>query len=291
MKGFIIKLFVLALCLYPVNVFSQDLKEEEKSSWFKDNVSIRKTFDGSKNEKKPASFSLFENHKSSNDFFNIDIAIKITEWEFLENTNTILTLFPVVEWHKSSNEEDEKDKLSLGLNGEFYFGKDLKLKPYLLSNFAFKRNLIKNVNELKYVAQISFIGNTTNLPGVAWRFDNDVSDYKGMYYPYFGYEYNEIPDLITQGKTEAFSTLFFRLFLDYWLHPRAIQFIFNGTYRTILGNNDNLKNNLPLLSLSLNYYPGRQENISIGFDYKNGYDPDSKFQQIEVTSLNLKVKF
>ncbi len=274
-----------------IDVCSQGNSE----NWFeKTGISIRKTFDGSVNEYKPAAFSLYENHKSSiNDFINADLAVKIKELELLPNTSTILLLYPVAEWHKSSNENDKKDKLSAGVNGEFYFGQNRTLTPYLLSNFAFKKNLLTDSNELKYVGQFSFIGNSSYpyLPGVTWRFNNESSDYKGLYYPYFGYEYNEIPDLFADGVTESFSMLFARLFLEYWVAPRSIQLIFDGTYRNVLGDSSVLKKDLPILNLSFNYYPGKQEHVSIGVNYKNGYDPDAGYAEVEITSLNLNVKF
>ena len=264
--------------------------KDKKSSWFKDNVDIRKTFDGSKNENKPATFALYENHKSNNDFFSADVAIKFIEWELLKNSRSIITLFPVAEYHRSSNDDDKKDKLSVGLNGEYYFGSNWNLKPYLLSNFAFKRNLLENINEIKYVGQISFFGNKRGQPGYKWRFDNEQKDYRGMYYPYFGYEYNKIPDLISQGNTESISSLFFRLHIEHWISLKSIQIIINGIYRSLISD-IKIKDDLPLINLSLNYYPGNQDNISIGLDYKNGYDPDSKFTQVEITSMSLNIKF
>ncbi len=264
--------------------------EIKKTSWFKDNVDIRKTFDGSKNENKPATFALYENHKSNNDFFSADVAIKFIEWELLQNSRSIITLFPVIEYHRSSNDDEKKDKLSAGLNGEYYFGSNWNLKPYLLSNFVFKRNLLENINEIKYVAQISFFGTKPGQSGFKLRFDNKQKDYRGMYYPYFGYEFNKIPDLISEGNTESISFLFFRLHLEHWISFKAIQIIANGIYRSLISDNT-LKEDLPLLNLSLNYYPGNQDNISIGLDYKNGYDPGSKFTQVEITSLSLNIKF
>lgn len=261
-----------------------------KTSWFQDNVSIRKSFDGSKNENKPATFALFENHRSDNDFFNADIAVKIIEWEVFPNSGSILTLFPVAEYHRSSNDEDEKDKFSLGLNGEYYFGSQWTLKPYVLSNIVLKRNLLEGTNELKYVGQLSLFGTKPGQPGHRFRFDNEASDYKGTYYPYFGFEYNEVPNLVTAGATEIASVVFIRFFLEYWFAPKSIQFIANGIYRNLISDST-IKKDLPLLDLSLNYYPGRQDHISLGIDYRNGYDPDSRFSRIENTSLSVKVNF
>ncbi|MDO5978256.1 hypothetical protein [Flavivirga spongiicola] len=282
-------LFNFIICL----AFSQNSSNtaSTKKSWFKENVSIRKTFDGSKNEKKPATLSLFENHKNRNDFINVDIAVKLIEFEPLKNSGSILTLFPVVEWHKSSNDDAKKDNLSIGLNGEYYFGKDWNVKPYLLSNFVFKRNLMESVNEIKYVAQMSFFSLSKNAPGYPWRFNNKDSDYRGMYYPYIGFEYYEVPNLIIDGQREVFSTYFIRLFLEYWWSPRTLQTIFNGTFRNVFGNDNLVKNDLPIFDVSLNYYPGKQEHVSIGLNYKNGYDPGAKFVQVDVTSLNLNINF
>ncbi|PCJ94781.1 MAG: hypothetical protein COA50_10330 [Flavobacteriaceae bacterium] len=263
---------------------------EKKTTWFKDNVSIRKTFDGSKNENKPATFSLYENHKSDNDYINADVAIKIKEWELFEDSGTVLTLFPVAEYHRSTNENDKKDKLSAGLNTEFYFGSKWNLKPYLLSNVAFKRNFMEGINEIKYVGQISLFGTKPGQPGYKWRFDNDGADYRGTYYPYLGYEYNEIPDLVTEGTTEIMSAIFFRVFLEHWFSPKSVQVTIDGIYRNLISTNA-IKNDLPLINIALNYYPGNQSHISIGLDYKNGYDPDSKFTHVEITSLNLKFNF
>jgi hypothetical protein len=273
----------------PAQNNKQDSTSSKKQKDFFKNIKIRKTFDGSVEENKPASFNLFENHKSSNDFFNVDIALKIIEFELLEDSDMTLTLYPVAEWHKSTNEEDEKDKLNFGLNSEYYFGIDWKLKPYILSNFVFKRNLLDNINEVKYVGQLSFFSTETGYPGAKWVFD-DKTTLKGIWYPYIGYEYNEIPDLITEGSTESFSLIFIRIHLEYWFLPNTIQLVFNGVYKNTLNTSDELKSDLPLGDVSLNYYPGKQDKVSIGIDYQNGYDPDAKFQQIEVTSLSLKIK-
>ncbi|WP_109437417.1 MULTISPECIES: hypothetical protein [Aquimarina] len=291
MKSYFIPIVVvLCVCIIPADLLSQD----DTQNWLeRNNISIRKTFDGSVNEYKPATFSFFENHKSDNDFINVDLAIKFGEIELLEHTNSVLLLYPVIEWHKSSNEDNENDKLSAGINAEYYFGQSFTLKPYLLSNFAFKRNLLEDHNELRYVGQLSFIGDPeySYLPGVTWRFKNDEVDYKGLYFPYFGYEYNEVPDLVSQGETETFSALFARLFIEYWALPRSIQLIFDGTYRGVLGDSSTIKKELPLVNLSFNYYPGKQEHISIGVTYRNGYAPDLKYAKIETTAISLNVKF
>ncbi|WP_430966766.1 hypothetical protein [Spongiimicrobium sp. 2-473A-2-J] len=279
---------IFFLIFLPVVVLGQTTSK--KTSWFEENVSIRKTFDGSKNENKPATFALFEDHRSDNDFISADIAIKIVEWELFENTGSILSLFPVVEYHRSSNDNDEKDKLSAGLNVEYYLGNQGILRPYLLSNFAFKRNLLESTNEIKYVGQLSLFGTKPGQPGYKLRFDNEEGDYKGTYYPYLGFEYNEIPDLIAEGEIENLSIIFVRVFFEYWFSPKSVQFILNGIYRNLISAST-IKNDLPLVNLSLNYYPGNQDKISIGLDYKNGYDPDSKFTKVESTSLSLKLNF
>jgi hypothetical protein len=70
------------------------------------NFSIQKTFDGSKSENKPAGIAFQENHRSPNDFFNVDLGIKLSELELLKNKSAALLFYPKVEWHKSTDSTD-----------------------------------------------------------------------------------------------------------------------------------------------------------------------------------------
>lgn len=282
--------------------FSQDSTFIKMNKWLTDkNFAIRRTFDGSKNENKPASISFHENHKTKNDFLNIDLAVKLSELELLKKRNSVLIFYPKIEWHKSTDSSDIKNKLDGGINFEYIpFGikspnlpsnlpnKGLKLAPWFQGISSYKRNFIDGVFETKLALQLSLSSNYNFLPGSSIRDKND--NFRARYYPYFGLEYNRFPDLLTEGITEKFSTYFIRLFVEVWILPQKLQLNIDGTYREIINNSSTLRKSLPTLSTSLYLYVGKQESLGIGYEYKHGYDNDSKFQLVQISSLKLSYK-
>lgn len=284
------------LTLTSFKLYSQDSTDSKVLKWLENNkISIRKTFDGSKNENKPAALLFRENHKSANDFVNIDMAVKISELELFKHTNSPLIIYPKFEWHKSTDSTDLKNKLDAGVNFEFYpfplnadNYKGVVMAPWFQGTSSFKRNLIDKVYETKLSLQVSFISLHKYYPGYKWRDKNKEA--RLIYYPYFGLEYNLLPDLLIKGTREEFSTYFMRIFVEVWIVPRTLQLNIDGTYRQIINNKSAIRTKLPIFNPSLYFYPGKQESIGIGFEYKNGYDTDSKFQLIQVSSLALNIK-
>jgi tRNA(His) 5'-end guanylyltransferase len=153
---------------------------------------------------------------------------------------------------------------------------------------SFKRNLIHNVNELKLVGQLSFVSNYKYLPGYFLR--DSKKNLRFIYYPYFGIAYNKIPDLFEKGQVESVILFLARLYCDIWIVPQTIQLNFDGRYLRKLSDNERLRKNMPLLYISANFYPGKQEAISIGYEYKHGYDSDDRFQLIQVSSIRFNIK-
>jgi hypothetical protein len=295
-------LFFLVFITSCPAVFGQESTITGLKDWLEErNFSIQKTFDGSRNENKPASIAFQENHRSANDFFNIDLGVKLSELELLKNTGSPLLLYPKVEWHKSTDSTDLKNKIDGGLNVEFMpFGlkspdlpggipnKGLILAPWIQGSSSVRRNFIDDVFELKLAAQVSLVSNYKFLPGYIFR--DKEKNFLARYYPYIGFEYYRLPGLITKGQTEEFSTFFVRLFVDIWIVPRTVQFNLDGAYRRIINNNTSIRTWLPLMASSVYFYPGKQEVISIGYEYTHGYDTYSKFQLIQLSSLKLSVK-
>ena len=75
MKNLLCFLVFIHFC-FPV--CGQDSTIIRIREWLKErNFSIQKTFDGSKSENKPAGIAFQENHQSPNDFFNVDLGIKL----------------------------------------------------------------------------------------------------------------------------------------------------------------------------------------------------------------------
>lgn len=293
---------IIAFAFIHLNTYGQDSTFIKMNKWLTErNFAIRQTFDGSKNENKPASLSYQENHKSANDFINIDLAIKLSELELLKNKSSVLIFYPKIEWHKSNDSTDIKNKLDGGINFEFIpFGlkspnlpsgvpnKGLIISPWFQGTSSYKRNFIDGVYETKLAFQLSLVSNYKFLPGYSFRDSKD--NFRARYYPYFGVEYNHLPDLITKKVTEEFSTYFIRLFAEIWIIPQTLQINIDGTYREIIDNKSSLRTSLPILSSSIYLYPGRQESLGIGFEYKHGYDNTSKFQLIQISSLKLAWK-
>ncbi|WP_299531845.1 hypothetical protein [Ulvibacterium sp.] len=283
--------------------FSQNSFLSKLEEWFeKHSFSVRNTFDGSKNEQKPASIFFRENHKSDNDFLNVDLAFKISEFELFVNKPMALIIYPKVEWHKSTDTTDIKDKLDGGINLEWIpfalkspdldealDNPGVKLSPYFQGISSFKRNFIDNVYETKLSGNISFVSNYKFMPGSDFRNNND--DFLGRYYPYLGVEYNRIPDLLVDGEVEEFTTYFFRVFIESWVIPQDLQLNLDYTFRRNLSSGSDIRKSLPVFILSLNYYPGNQESVGLGYEYKNGYDNEGRYNLIETSSLKLNVKF
>jgi len=291
------------LILASISSMGQDGNLKKLGSWLTDHkFSIRKTFDGSsKDEGKPASIMLKEDYKSTNDYLSIDLGAKISEWELLKNESGSLILYPKIEWHKSNDSTDKKDKLDAGINFEYYPfrlqapnlpnglpNKGLKLSPWFQGTSSYKRNFIDDVNELKASFQISLSSNYKFLPGTSMRDKN--SNLRFRYYPYVGVEYNKIPDLIEKGKTEEFSTSVARVFIEIWIFPQRLQLNLDGLYRVNLKENSILRKEMPMVSPSLNFYPGKQEAFSLGIEYKQGYDSESKFKFVQIASFKLNAK-
>jgi len=293
---------ILIFILLSVGVNAQDSCWMKFSNWMNNNkISIRKTFDGSKSENKPACFSFQENHRSENDFFNLDIGVKLFELELLKDKTSSLIFYPKVEWHKSADTAGLKNKLDGGINFEFLPfllkspkigglpNKGLIVAPWIQGTSSFKRNFIDKVYETRLTGQVSFASNYKFMPGCTFR--DKKYNYRGIYYPYFGIEYNKIPDLITKGETEEFSLFFSRLFIDFWFLHKTIEMNIEGVYRQNIDMSSQLRKHLPFYTSSLYYYPGKQEAFSVGFEYKQGYDSDSKYQLVQISSLKVNFKF
>ena len=262
----------------------QDSSMIQIANWMKvHNISIRKTFDGSKNEKKPAGLSLIEDHLSENDYLNVDLAVKLSELELMKKKRSSLVLYPKIEWHRSTDSLYLKNKLNAGINFELFPfsiksykispglpNKGLVMAPWLQGSSSFKRNFIDNVYELKLLGQISLVSNYKYFPGYLFRDSND--NYRGIYYPYFGIEYNCVPDLIEKGYTEKFSAFLVRLFIDLWISPQTIQLNIDVIYRRILNQSTQIR-------------------ISIGYEYKHGYDPEIKYKLAQISSFKINMKF
>jgi len=295
-------IWLFTLIILFTDSYSQDSVFNRINNWLTDkNFSIRKTFDGSKSENKPACLAYQEDHLTSKVFFNIDFGIKLSELELFKETGSSLIFYPKVEWHKSTDPADLKNKVGIGVNFEFLpfrlkapkiplssSNNGLIISPWIQGISSFKKNFISNAYETEITAQVSFLSNYNFLPGCNLR--DKKGNFRMRYYPYIGYEYNRQPDLITKGTVEEFSLYFIRFFIEVWIVPETIQIIFNGTYRQIINNKSIIRTWLPIMSPSANLYPGKQQAFSIGYEFTYGYDDESTFQLVQISSIKFNIK-
>lgn len=261
---------------------------------------VRKTFDGSKNENKPASIILKEDHKSADDFFEVDIAIRYDNFivNRIRRWNFELSALPKLEYHRSNQSESKVNKLEFGFNYDFIpYGvrtapgsSSPKLAPYLIASNSIKRNYETDETENKFFVQLTGYSSIPWYPGSRMRFGHRGRDFI-RYYPYFGYERFRLPDLIIEGSDEVLKTVFFRFYFDARIIRRRFQIIFDGKLRKNISNSSGLNDKLNRMVVELNYYPGGQDNFSIGYEFKNGYEDKEDFKSVSQSSISLKAKF
>lgn len=292
----------LLVMIVTINVHAQDSTFIKINKWLtSNNFAIRNTFDGSRLENKPAGVAFQQDYKSENDYFNVDVAVKLSQLEFLKNSNASLIVYPKFEWHKSTDSTNLKNKTEAGLNLEFFpiptkgykLDSELpnpgwKVAPWIQGGTSVKNNTIDHVVETKLSIQVSLTSNYPLMPGTIIR--DQKKRFRARYYPYAGVEFNHIPDLIIKDQTEEFSTFFLRFFAEVWIIPETIQLNIDATHREVVENNSALKSKLPFFYGALNLYPGHQTSLGIGYEYKYGYDQNSKFNLVQISALRLTWK-
>lgn len=279
---------------------SDSTKIEKFYTWVANaNISIRKSFDGSKkDEEKPASFFWGLDHTSDFSYTVFDAGLKISEVELLKNTKSSLLFFPKLEWHKDgSNKEKEKNSLSGGINMEFFpiraasppLPGGIKLAPFLLGSYEYQRDYIKDLKTTKPKLFLSFYSNSAGLPGSQIRFKSGAFFLR--YYPYTGIEWYKTTD--SEGKRASYWAS--RIFLEAYPIPsftkEYFQLTFDYTYRSKLSDNLFGKKDLNWLSVGANFYPDGRGKIGLGLEYSKGDDPSNNFVDTDKISFGLRLKF
>lgn len=290
------KLFLLLLGLA---VFVFQVRSQTFYEWFeKNNISIRKTFDGSKkDEDKPANFFWGKDFENDFSYTTFDFGLKISQIELLGNTKeSSLLFYPKLEWHKDGSKKDkEKDNLSAGVNMEFipvtakapgFSG--WKLVPWLLGSLDYQNDYIKELKTVKLKGYVSLFGTTAGLPG------SDIRNGGGAlilrYYPYSGIERFTNTDSSSKSATFWANRIFFEFFPVTTLEKQFIQITFDYTYRSKLKDKLYGNENLSWFALGLNFYPDGQGKIGLGFEYSKGEDPSDNFTVTKKINFGVKIK-
>jgi len=293
----IMLLLLLALCCL------SEAPIDKKTAKFQ----VRKSFVGTKEEKEPASFFWFERTEdASNEFFKVDIAVKITEWYLIDKDGKALSLYPVIEWHRSTDSATPKNTLSGTAKSEYFTGTGRNHYDWNLSGaYKIAGDRIKGTDShvttfllrpyRKFVSIDDKGEQVRDERGnlvVHWTPGNEIRpledpDFMFRYYPYIGYErYSPVSDTVAGDAEFALA----RIYLESQI-PFADQFLqalVTYTYRDKLGGNATVEDHPEDVSFQLNYLIAK--GVSIGYSYDVGDDPEDGFVNRRQHSLGFKVK-
>ncbi|WP_443939646.1 hypothetical protein [Pedobacter sp. MW01-1-1] len=269
------------------------LKINQATSWLaKQGFQIRRTFDGSKNESKAAAISLNSDYENKKYFTVIDAGIKLADFELLPNSSVIWSIFPKVEWHKNTINDDSKKKnnFSAGLGTELLLNKGEKWfsRPILTSSFDYKKDYVKDLKTTQTTAFLSFSGKNAGEPGAMIRGKNGSPILR--YYPYTGIEYYHKMEGGKQNASMWASRLWFELYPLSSKEYQYIQLTFDFTYRKVFNDDLYQTGNMRWLILGFNFFPSGKTNLGLGLDYSYGEDPTSNFVKTDLLALGIKLK-
>ncbi|QKJ28846.1 hypothetical protein HQ865_03440 [Mucilaginibacter mali] len=258
----------------------------------KSNIALRRSFDGAKEEAKPASILWNNDYENKLYYTVLDMAVRVSELDLLQTGHTSLVFYPKFEWHKNSIDKDDKKKNNLtgGINTEFLVSvaNHWWAHPFITGSFDYKNDLVKSLETTQTKGFLSFSGSHNFEPGAPVRNDTKAVIFK--YYPYTGLEYY---NSINKGSQKA-SFWANRFYAE--LNPISryqynfMQITIDYTFRKVL--NDNLYNmgNVHWLSIGANIYPDGKGNLGLGLDYSEGEDPSSNFTRTKMLALGIKLK-
>lgn len=299
-----------AASMAPLPLDAQEF--DDAVAWLKEHgIAVRRTFDGSKNESQPASLQMVESDKPQDDsYFLADAAIKVGELELDPTPAMSLVFYPVLEWHRSTQQDKAVDNTSLSVKGEF--------RPFLLRMQPVPGTPPAGVPAVNpgWTVAPTFMGEvgrywdeeadssvtkfalsvfpTSNIEGLPGSDIRDRSDaFRARYYaPYVGVERWESKGL-WEGEAASFMTL--RGYLEAvplgTREREYLELISEYTHRWRIGGGDPVPSDLSLWITSLTLYPNGTRQVGIGVDYSTGRDPSKGFSEVRRWTLGLKAKF
>lgn len=279
--------------------------------WFsRHNVSVRKVFDGTKDEQNPASlFYAREPTGRDREFSSIDVAVKVSEWELLASRpSSSLLVYPVVDYHRSTNAGKLVNKAGAAARIEFRpvglwtpSGADTagtavvpgtwwRVAPTFILDGKLARDWQGRTNETRVGLQVFPTSNLRGLPGSNVR--NRRGAYLGRYYPYVGVEHYRFGGAAADTSVAA---AYARLWLEAWPittpTQQFLQLTAELTSRHRLSGDRTMPRQLSDAALGANLYLDGNGHVAIGVDYANGRDATQRFARRERTSAGLKIKF
>lgn len=280
-------------------------------AWFtKHNASIRKVFDGSKDEQTPASFFIVhEPTGKDRQFMSADVALKISEKEWNPTTSSSILLYPVADYHRSTNSAKAFNKAGVTLKAEVRpvglrtptpadattgmpptEGTYWPVAPTFIVDAKYARDWVSNTSETRYSVQLFATSKLRGFPG--YQFRSSDGAVRGRYYPYVGVEQYRF-GAATADTTASVGVA--RLWLEAWPvttpTQRFVQLTADLTGRQRLSGDNTIPKALSDVALGATLYLDGYGHVGIGIDYANGRDATQRFARREKTTVGLKVKF
>lgn len=264
-------------------------------TWFSDTLGLqlRRTFDGSKNESKPASISWNADYEGKKHYNIVDAGLKLLSIEpFKKSAGVALLFYPKIEWHRNSisNNDKQKNNLTGGINTEFLwtFGDHWYENPYITGSFDYKKDFIKDLKTTQTKGYFTFSGSKEGSPGAVIRNKRKVMLFR--YYPYTGLEYYRSIGESGQKASMWVNRLYFEFYPLSFKDYSYVQLSFDYTYRRVFSDNLYNQGNMGWLLIGLNFYPTGKANLGLGLDYSQGEDPTSNFVKTKLLALGIKLK-
>ena len=278
--------------------------------WITTNVEVRQTFDGSKEEQKPATVAYVQNADVKDSFYQIDFAIRVGERDLARHSERHqLNLSPTAEWHRTSTPKPV-DTISGKLQLEHIYG---KLREY--DEFGVEDTRVGGETDIGWVtvlragpvrdrqqnvtsgdASITFTIKS-HRPGYPNSFVN-LRDGSRIfrYAPHLGVDYySNKPVFVGTTETAGIDLALARANLNMAFYPfnrdntNRREILFEYTYFHHLAGDDRL-GSMRFWTAQANYYLDQAGRVAIGYTYERGENPTKKFLRVRQSSVGLRIK-
>jgi len=288
-----------AICFPSLADDSAEGDEKSWTDWFTDNgIELRKSFAGTvKDQSSPAQIAYF-NPDGKDEFFNIDAALKVEAIE-LDKKKLNFRAYPVLEKHKSNNEQSKVDKESVAINTEadVFVGDSFILTNL---NYAVSRDKQNDITtrSTALFATYSWSGDfafgRTTLIGKEWEL---------YYLPSIGYEqYDNLPieekldgvqTVIAEAVDENFQVARVEGQIKPYFKKLDSKLVINFAYtkRWLVGSADVVPGTTDFTEIAVTYYIDDKKSVGVALNYTNGQSPGRNFLDEENSSVGLNIKF
>lgn len=280
------------------------------------NIQIRQTFDGGKDEQKPATIA-YTDSSAADAHYHVDLGVKIGDFDIVEEirtrmghteeTNYSTSFYPTFEWHRLTTPK-EVNTLSGKLNFDVAIG---KLRDRALEGVpgAQGNTDLGHVFFIRGGGSRDFHTLNNALEGTLGYTPNSRKDwYPGAFTrirgvptlrwaPVLALDYYGNKPLIARDGSEVkdadLALARGQVTTSFWLFnardTREFEIIVDYSYFHHLAGDERL-GSMHLFVGQANWYLDRSQRVAIGYTYERGENPVRKFQRLRQSSIGLRIK-